>query len=205
VATAQSATSTSPLFVTDRYGISNGALGCRNSDTNTFWKVPAGVYFAGGDFTVTFWAQIYSFQQYDRLFEFGNAYTSTGGSDNVELHLNAASSTTGNNIGIGIVPPATTGQWGKNTVFPKSVTVPTNVWNHFGVTAASGTVIMYQNGILITNQTGQWVPRSISRTQNFFCKNNQSVNSNFLDGDIDDVKIFSRALSAAEISSDYGV
>jgi hypothetical protein len=207
VATAQSATSTSPLFVTDRYGNPTGAFGCKTNSSGSFWTVPAGVYFAG-DFTLTFWAKIYTYKQWSRILDFGNGYPN-GGSDNIDFHSNSATfspaGTYGNNYGIGIVPqPPSSNHYGTNTNLPSNYTVQLNVWNYVGVTASGGTVIIYQNGTRITSQSGQPVPQNISRSTNNFCRNTQS-GANFLDVDIDDVKIFSRALSAAEISSDYGV
>jgi hypothetical protein len=54
VITGQGATSDSPLFVTDRFGVTDGAIQV-NSNANS-WQLPAGKYFQG-DTTVTLWVK----------------------------------------------------------------------------------------------------------------------------------------------------
>jgi hypothetical protein len=52
VITGKNATSASPLFATDRFGVSNGAIQV-NSGANA-WRLPNDTYFTG-DFTMTMW------------------------------------------------------------------------------------------------------------------------------------------------------
>ena len=54
-------------FVSDRFGIPNSAIYFRNG----YLQVPEGVYFSG-DFTVTVWIYLKSYQWSSRIFNFGN-------------------------------------------------------------------------------------------------------------------------------------
>ena len=54
-------------FVPDRFCSPNSAIFFNNG----YLQVPPGVYFSG-DFTVTAWINIKSYQSYSRIFEFGN-------------------------------------------------------------------------------------------------------------------------------------
>jgi hypothetical protein len=70
-------------FVSDRFGSPNSAIYFNKG----YLQVPEGVYFSG-DFTVTAWIFLKSYQSWSRIFEFGNGRDS----DNVGLAMNATSS-----------------------------------------------------------------------------------------------------------------
>ena len=66
------------MFTSDRFGAQNAAIYFNKG----YLQVPTGVYFSG-DFTVTTWINLKSYQSYSRFFDFGNG----AGSDNVLLSM----------------------------------------------------------------------------------------------------------------------
>lgn len=81
-------------------------------------------------------------------------------------------------------------------------TVPLNVWTHFVVTRdeLSGDAQMYANGNLVQVFTGTSTPSVNTAVFNIGRWDN---NASYLDGQIDDVRIYTRAISADEVSQVY--
>jgi hypothetical protein len=77
-----------------------------------------------------------------------------------------------------------------------------NVWNHIGIVWSNGNQLqIYVNGVLKQNNTGLTFPTiSVGDVEI-----GRYWNSNYLNGSIDDVKIYNRALSAQEISEQYEI
>jgi formylmethanofuran dehydrogenase subunit C len=78
-----------------------------------------------------------------------------------------------------------------------SSAVNDNAWNHIAVVVASGTARFYKNGIADGTSTSA-VPNSYSGTR--YIGSNGSVGNAFA-GNLDDVRIYNRALSASEIAT----
>ena len=78
----------------------------------------------------------------------------------------------------------------------------TGVWMHLVASVDnSGNVVLYKNGIQIhTGMTA--VPAVVDRPSSFIGRSNWS-NDSYFDGKIDNITIWSRALTADEILSDY--
>ncbi len=82
-----------------------------------------------------------------------------------------------------------------------TVPVGTGGWHQVAVTKTGGTATLYIDG-LVEGQGS--VGTTTTNTSNLKLGARDDLNaSNFLNGDIDEVRIYDRALSAAEISGDY--
>lgn len=79
-----------------------------------------------------------------------------------------------------------------------------NTWVHVGVVAdyVGNTVKIYRNGILVQSG-GMTAPNKLTKSQLFIGSYNGSVH--FLPGFLDDVRIYTRALTAKEINSLYQI
>jgi hypothetical protein len=75
-----------------------------------------------------------------------------------------------------------------------------NTWTHWAVTLDAGTVRLYKNGTALA--TGSYTASNVSNTATNFTVGRQGgVAARDFDGRIDDVLIYNRVLSAAEITS----
>ncbi len=81
-----------------------------------------------------------------------------------------------------------------------NVVVPTNVWTHIAVTFEGTTVKYYKNGVLGDTRTQTNIPNA---GLNKIDIGGYTSWGTYLNGALDNVKIYNRALSAAEISADY--
>jgi hypothetical protein len=82
--------------------------------------------------------------------------------------------------------------------------LPTGAWHHVAVvlTGAGGT--MYLDGqVAATNTALTLVPSSLGSTGNNWVGRSQYTADPYLDGQIDDLVIYARALSAQEIAAVY--
>jgi hypothetical protein len=187
VTTGLNATSSSPTFITDRYGDPKGAIYINGG--STYWEAPDASYFAG-DFSVAVWAKINQFDGYRRIFDFSNGPDS----DNVLIQTIVNS---GNNYfqyyeGLGRTP----------TNLPTSCALPTGQWVHLAFTFSGLTGSYYRNGTLCGSGTVARAPANVVRTKSYIGKSAYS-------GDLianavyDDFKIFNRCLTAAQVLADY--
>lgn len=112
---------------------------------------------------------------------------------NVDGYYLMASTDAGNRIGTG-------GTWtggNQNTVGPSALTV--NVWTHLAATFDGAMVRLYVNGVQVASQT-QTTP--LAPTTGTLQIGADSYPTEFFAGRIDEVRIYNRALSAAEIATD---
>ena len=83
-----------------------------------------------------------------------------------------------------------------------SIALTAGVWNHLAVTLSGNTLTMYVNGALAGTNTGVTNRPSLLgvTTQNYLA-DSQFSGDPFFNGSLDDFRIYSRALTAAEITT----
>lgn len=155
--------------------------------TNAYASLPAGIVSNLNDFTISTWVKVTALSDWARIFDFGTGTSNymflapmAGGSG-----LRFAISNVGNGTEQQLNAPALT----------------TGTWTHIAVTLMGSTGRLYVNGALAaTNTTMTLKPSSLgSTTLNYIGKSQFS--DPYLNGLLDDFKIYSRALSAAEITT----
>lgn len=161
--------------------------------SNGYATLPNGVVSALDDFTITTWVKLDASAKGNRLFDFG--------------------SNTGSNM---VLIPGTGGTVGnvryaiRTTSYEPSQTIGSAVeldldeWYHIAVTQSGNIGILYVDGVEVgRNESLTKRPSDLGNTsQNWLGKSQWAVDP-FLNGTIDDFKIFSRALSAAEIVDEF--
>jgi hypothetical protein len=166
-------------FVSDRLCSPNAAIYFNQG----YLEVPSGVYFSG-DFTVTAWIYLKSYQFQSKIFDFGNGPHS-------------------NNVGLSMFE-RTSQMFGFTVSF--IITQPIinlNQW-HFVAFVISGTTsYIYVNGSQLANGTLQ-APNNIIRSTNYIGKSSWSTDLN-ADAIYDDMKIFKGALSPSDIINEYSI
>ena len=169
-------------FVPDRFCTPNSAIYFNNG----FLQVPEGIYFSG-DFTVTAWIYLKSYQPFSRIFEFGN------GQEN-------------DNVGIGIYKKTPqvcgfTSVGSSYKIVKSSSIINLNEWYFISFVLNSTIGYIYVNG----NQEATWslpIPNNIIRTINYIGKNSWLgfVNA---DSIYDEIKIYQKALTSSQIMNEY--
>lgn len=199
---------TSGTAVTDSSGAANhavlsgttswttGRTGAGNaltlSGSNGYATLPAGVVSSLNDFTISAWVRITSNSDWARIFDFGSGTGSymflapqSGGGGGMRFAI--TSSGNGSEQQLTASSPLAVGQW-----------------KHVAVTLSGTTGRLYVDGVQVAVNTNMTLkPSSLgATTQNYIGKSQFS--DPYLNGAVDDFIIYSRALSAAEISSLFG-
>lgn len=101
-----------------------------------------------------------------------------------------------------------TGSPSRETTASSTTGVSTGIWTHIAVvyTASTGTCKFYKNGAYLTGEDGSALRTSIADTAQEFMVGtveNNGTPFSYLDGMIDELGVWARALSDAEITSLY--
>jgi beta-xylosidase len=160
--------------------------------TNDYVSMPSGIFSTLNDFTIATWVKLDTSKTWYRIFDIG-----TG--QNVYMFLTSSCGTS-NVVRFAI----TTGSYSAEQRISGTAALPTGVWKHVAVTLAGTTGILYVDGVQVGTNTAMTLkPSSLgSTTQNWIGRSMFAADP-YLDGQIDSFRIYSRALSAAEISGLY--
>jgi len=199
--------------LTDSSGNGNNATGFNTPTFNTIFKIEGthSISFAGGvgssttsqyltvpptnfsqwdGFTVSLWLNFDSVATWSRVFDFGNT-----GINNNNMMLYRNNNTTGLNVRIF-----------SGATFIYNNVIQLNTWFHvaISITKSPPTINMYINGTLRPQSS---LTGSVSWLPNVLYDNFYIAKSNFTDdyfsGQIDDFRIYNRALSPSEINILY--
>lgn len=150
-------------------------------------KLPSGQANYTSGLTLSFWALPASVKNNARFVDFGNA----AASNNIILARNG----TTNDLSFWVYNGATAG-----TKVTAAGALVLNVWQRFAVTIdGSGNVKLYKNGAQVASGTTT-VPVNVTRTLNYIGRSNTSTDA-YYDGALDDLRVYARVLSAAEIAT----
>jgi len=151
-------------------------------------RLPTGILANVGDFTVAAWVNLAAATQWSRIFDFGSGTGSY-------MFLTPRSSAGGLRFAI------TTGGAAAEQTINTATPLPTGVWKHVAVTAAGTTGILYVDGVEAARGSISLRPSSLVTTSATYVGRSQYANDPFLNGQVDQLRIYSRALSATEVSS----
>ena len=159
--------------------------------TNDYVTLPTGVVNGLTDFTVSAWVYLDTISNWSRVFDFG-----TGTTVNMFLTPRNGSS---NAVRFAI----TTGGAGGEQRISGSAALPAGVWTHVAVTLNGSTGILYVNGAEAgRNSSMSLTPSSLgATTQNYIGRSQYS--DPYLDGRVDDFRLYGTALSAANVAALY--
>jgi hypothetical protein len=170
-------------FASDRFGSPNSAIYFNKG----YLQVPEGVYFSG-DFTVSVWIYLKSYQPWWRIFDFGNGEAI----DNVVLAMFDLTHKLRANIY----------KSSSYQLIDTSLKINLNEW-YFMSFVLNGTAgYIYVNGNQVATGTLN-VPNNITRKNNYIGKSNWGAPN--ADAIYDEFKIYQVALSSTDIMNEYQI
>jgi autotransporter-associated beta strand protein len=175
----------SPTWVA---GYSNNAVNL-NSGSSQYVTLPTGVVGNLNDFTISAWVKQTTISTWSRIFDFG---TGTG------TYMFLTPRNGRNNL---IRFAITVGGGGGEQQIDGTAALPTGVWTHVAVTLSGSTGVLYVNGMPVgTNSAMTLKPSSLgSTTLNYIGKS--QYNDPYLNGQVDEFRIYSKALSPGEVAT----
>ncbi|WP_055523943.1 LamG-like jellyroll fold domain-containing protein [Streptomyces graminilatus] len=155
--------------------------------TNQYVSLPSGVVATDDTVTVATWVNLDTVSNWSRIFDFGSGKPT-------QMFITPRNGTNGK-IRFTIKNNNSAEQ-----VIDGQAALPTGSWHHVAVTLNGSTGILYVDGVQVGTNTGMtFKPSTLGvTTQNWIGRSQYSVDP-YLDGKIDDFRIYNRALSPVEI------
>jgi hypothetical protein len=156
--------------------------------SSQYASFPSGFVSGLNDYSVSTWVNLNASSTWSRIFDFG-----TGTSTYMFL-----TPQNGSAIRFAI----TTGGAGSEQQITGSSALSTGVWHHVAVTKSGNTGTLYvDGGVIGTNTSMTLSPSSLGNTNQNWIGRSQYSGDPYLNGWVDDFRIYNRALSASEVSS----
>ncbi len=148
-------------------------------------RVDPAPWFHDGPITVEGWVYLRSYQNWSRVLDFGN------GPANDNVLLAATVGTSGQ-------PNFTVFRGGVGQGITSSKQIPLRRWTHLAGTVRDNVGILYMDGVEVARGT-MHNPRNVQRSINLLGRSNWGDGDRYLDGVLDEVRIWSRALNPSEL------
>ncbi|MCA9238899.1 MAG: hypothetical protein KDA37_01810, partial [Planctomycetales bacterium] len=165
----------------------------RLDGVDDYVALPSGVLNGLTDITISAWVYLDTVNTWERIFDFG------AGTE-VNMFLTPQSFGGGDDLRFAIKNGGDEQQINPTT----TTTVPLNTWTHVAVTLGGGIGVLYLNGAEVGRNNALTIsPADLGvTTQNYIGKSQYP--DPYLDGRVDDFRIYNRVLSAAEVSAVAG-
>jgi hypothetical protein len=156
--------------------------------TNGYIALPAGIVSSANTATIAAWVNLDIVSNWMRIFDFGSG-TST------YMHI------TPKNGSNGKIRFAIRSNGSSEQIIDGQAALPTGGWHHVAVTLNGATGTLYVDGVQVGQNTAMTLKPSDlgATTQNWIGRSQFS--DPYLDGRVDDFRIYNRAISASEVTS----
>lgn len=159
--------------------------------SSQYANLPAGVINGLSNITIMAWVNLNSASTWSRIFDFGNSTTRY-------MFLTPQ-------IGGTIRFAITTNSNGAEQQINTTSTLSLAAWHQVAVTISSGKGILYLDGVAVgTNNSMTVNPASLGVTTNNYIGKSQWADP-YLDGALDEFRIYKTGLSAAEVAATYAL
>lgn len=163
------------------------------SASQRYVNLPAGIVSTLTNFTIETWVRLNSAGNWSRIFDFGSSTT-------VNMFLTPTNSSSGR-----LRYAITTGGAGGEQRIDGTSALSVGPWHHVAVTLNGNTGILYLNSAPVgTNNAMTLKPATLGNTANNYLGKSQ-YNDPYMNGVLDEFRIYNVALSRAEISATYSM
>ncbi|MFD0673020.1 LamG-like jellyroll fold domain-containing protein [Cohnella sp. M.A.Huq-80] len=160
--------------------------------TNGYVSMPSGIASGSASVTIAAWVKANSLSNWTRIFDIGSSTTNY-------MFLSPQPGAAGLRFAI------TNNGNGSEQQISSTTAFPTGVWKHVAVTISGSTGRLYVDGVQVATNTSMTLnPSSLGTTTNNWIGRSQFSGDAYFNGSVDDFRIYSRALSASEISALMG-
>ena len=161
------------------------------SGTSQYVSLPSGILSSATSFSVSAWVKLSSAPTWCRVFDFG-----TGTTAYMFLSPNSGSAT----LRFAITSAGNGQEQQVNT----TSTLPTGSWQHIAVTLSASTTTLYVQGASVAQNTGTTTtPASLGSTTQTWIGRSEFSADPYLNGQVDNFRIYDRALTASEVQELY--
>lgn len=182
------ATAYGALLTADRFGTPNEAYDLDGIDD--YIQMPPDIWVSG-DFSFTGWIYLRSYDFYARFVEWGDGLDRSNVFFCPSRYGSAACVFTIHDCSAG--SPRT---YGDGPAFPMGS------WVHIAIVLSGTTVRVYKDNVFWYDYTMGYTPCAVMRNECYFGKSNFPADG-YLDAKIDDIRIYDRAITIAEIDEIY--
>ncbi len=172
-------------------GHSNNAVNL--SGSSQYVTLPNGITTNLADFTIATWVYLNGSQGWARIFDFGVG--GAGGSPGAPMRYMSLIPSVSMEFIVSL------GTWGGNQYVTGSAPLPTGGWHHAAVTLAGTNCSVYVDGVLSGTGTITITPAQLGTTTQNCIGRSQFSSDPYLNGLVDDFRIYNGALSAAQIAA----
>jgi alpha-L-arabinofuranosidase len=159
--------------------------------TNDYVSMPSGIVSTLNDFSIATWVKLDTISTWSRIFDLGTGTT-------VNMFLTPRSGSSAIRFAI------TTNGGSSEQQINGTAALPTGAWKHVAVTLSGSLGILYVDGVEVgRNGSMTLKPSSLGSTNLNYIGKSQYADP-YLDGQVDDFRIYDRALSSSEVLALYG-
>jgi hypothetical protein len=162
-----------------------------NAATNAYVDLPAGILAQASELTVATWIRVHASTSFMRVFDFGHdtyafMYLTTNKNNAVHFRIAAPSVTDAAALDEVLDGPA----------------LAIDTWTHLALTIGSDGIALYLDGVRAASTPNASLrPSDLGSITNRFIGRSEFAVDPYLDGDIDEYRIYNRVLDAAEIAA----
>lgn len=167
-----------------------------NKASKGYAALPAGILAGACEATIATWVYVNSQTDWQRIWDFGQTPPATG---DATVYMFLATTN-----GVTMVPRFAISLAGNGSeqTMDGDAELPIGAWKHIAVVLGTGGGILYVDGVQVgANPAMTLRPADLGSTANNYLGRSQFSWDPYLDGNVDDFRVYNRALSPSEIKA----
>ena len=190
---------------TPGYGFTGGKIGSslRLYEAGSgYVSVPVDVFKDAGDITIATWLRVRSFTAFQRIFDLGIDAKLAQNAETGTVYMTFLLDDPFSN-GEHSCSSTKDGYGSAQKIAAPANAISTNTWKHVAVTLSGGNATLYIDAASIGTRSSMLAPKDLGAIDYAFIGRSQFTDDPYLDAQIDEFRVYNRALSASEIRTLY--